>query len=369
MNGIIWGLIREAIRNPWALVSLYALTIVFVFFIGQTDMSSSVRIPVYSEQLSQSEVEEAVMILNQDRTIEFYSVNQEDVQDILNRQTAEAAVHLQNNRYDLLIARESFATDIVESSVNSYYSQEQFIDDAVAAGAGSAMEIRDQIGEDSNIYPIGKTSFTVQHSDSWTYDQSLQAVFGFSLFFVIYTITFSISSIIEQKQNGVWDRLILSPASKTSIYLGNLVYSFLIGYLQIIFVFLLFATVFQFNFQGGLLISMIVVIPYIFALVSFGVLISGLITSIRQLDAIIPFIATSFAMLGGAFWPIEIVSSKVILLLSQISPITYGMEMLKGATLYDWSAEQYLLPASILFFMGAICMGVGLNLIERRTVN
>ena len=369
MRGILWGLIREAVRNPWALIAMYALTIVFVLLIGQTDMSPSIRIPVYSDELSQTEVDDAIDILNQEKSIEFYSVNQEGVQDILNRQSAEAAVQLQSNRYDLLIARESFAKDIVESTVNSYYEKERFINEAVSAGAGSSSEIREEIGKDAETYPITTSGFSVQDNNNWTYDQSLQAVFGFTLFFVIYTITFSVTSIIEQKQYGVWDRLILSPASKTSIYLGNLIYSFLIGYLQIIIIFILFATVFQFDFQGGLLMSLIVVIPYIFALVSFGVLISGIITSMRQLDAIIPFVATSFAMLGGAFWPIEIVSSKAILILSQISPITYGMEMLKGATLYNWSAEQYLLPASILFFMGAICMGVGLNLMERRAVN
>ncbi|MDQ0208345.1 ABC transporter permease [Alkalicoccobacillus murimartini] len=367
MKGIIWGLIRETIRNPWALIAMYALTILFVFMIGQTDMSGSISIPVYSEELSESEVDDAVAILNADQTIDFYSINQGEVQDVLNRQSAEVAVHLQSNRYDLLVARESFATDIVESAVNTYYVKEQFVNEAVAAGVGSASEIRDEIGNTSEAYPISTTSFTVQHTENWTYDQSLQAVFGFSLFFVIYTITFSVTSIIEQKQNGVWDRLILSPASKTSIYLGNLIYSFLVGYLQIFIIFILFATVFQFDFQGGFLLSLIVVIPFIFSLVSLGILLSGIVTSMRQLDAIVPFIAVSFAMLGGAFWPIEIVSSKAILILSKISPITYGMEMLKGATLYNWSFEQFLLPASILFFIGALCMGVGLNLIERRS--
>ncbi|MFK3939880.1 ABC transporter permease [Alkalihalobacillus sp. NPDC078783] len=368
MRGIIWGLIRESIRNPWALLSMYVLTIAFVFVLGNTDLAPTIRVPVYSEELSDDQVEEAVEALNQEQNLAFISTSKEDIQGLLDKQSAEAAIELREESYSILVARESFVIDFVDSLVQSYYGKKQFVDKAIESGFGEKEEVLYELNESQSLFPLQGKSFEGEDSESWIYDQSLQSIFGFSLFFVIYTITFSISSIIEQKQNGVWDRLILSPASKSSIYLGNLTYSFLIGYLQIILVFLLFATLFQFDFQGGLVTSMIVVIPYVFALVSFGVFISGLITSMRQLDAIIPFIAVSMAMLGGAFWPIEIVSSKVILVLSYISPITYGMEMLKGATLYNWSFEQFLFPASILFFMGVIFMGIGLNLMERRSV-
>ncbi|MEK4564171.1 ABC transporter permease [Alkalihalobacillus sp. FSL R5-0424] len=368
MRGIIWGLLRDSIRNPWALLSMYALTIAFVFVLGNTDLSPAIRIPVYSEELSIAEVEEAVEDLNREQNLAFEVTTKEDIQGILDRQSAEAAVELDEESYSILVARDSFVIDFVDSLVQSFYTKKQFADVAVDRGLGEKEEILGEIHESESLFPASVKSFEGENSESWIYDQSLQSIFGFSLFFVIYTITFSISSIIEQKQNGVWDRLILSPASKTSIYLGNLTYSFLIGYLQIILVFLLFASLFHFDFQGGLLLSMIVVIPYVFALVSFGVFISGILTSTRQLGAIIPFIAVSMAMLGGAFWPIEIVSSKIILALSYISPITYGMDMLKGATLYNWSFEQFLFPASVLFFMGVIFMGIGLNLMERRSV-
>lgn len=368
MRGIIWGLIRESIRNPWALLSMYVLTIAFVFVLGNTDLAPSIRVPVYSEELSDTQVEEAVESLNQELNLAFISTAKDDIQGLLDNQSAEAAIELKEESYSILVARESFVIDFIDTIVQSYYTKKQFVDAAVDIGVGEKQEVLNELNESQTLFPLQVQSFEGEDSESWIYDQSLQSIFGFSLFFVIYTITFSISSIIEQKQNGVWDRLILSPASKSSIYLGNLAYSFLIGYLQIILVFLLFATLFQFDFQGGLVTSMIVVIPYVFALVSFGVFISGLITSMRQLDAIIPFIAVSMAMLGGAFWPIEIVSSKVILALSYISPITYGMDMLKGATLYNWELEEYLLPASILCFMGVIFMGIGLHLMERRSV-
>lgn len=369
MKGVLWGLLRDSTRNPWALIAMYVLTIVFTLLLGQTDLSSSIRVPVFSEEVSEAEIEDAVEILNHQSNIEFYSINEEEVQELLNRQTVGAAVHIQADRFDILQARETFEIGLLETALSGYYAREHFVQEASEAGVGNPSEIRERIVDDNGHFPVSTSSFSMEEDTDWIYDPSLQTVFGFTLFFVVYTITFSVTSIIEQKQNGVWDRLILSPASKTSIYTGNLLFSFILGYLQIIIIFMFFASVFQYDFRGGLFVSMLVVIPYVFALVSFGILLSGLITSIRQLDAIVPFLAVSFAMLGGAFWPIEIVSSKAILALSYVTPITYGMEMLKGATLYNWSFEQYLLPGSILFFMGAVFMGIGLNLVERRSVS
>ena len=74
------------------------------------------------------------------------------------------------------------------------------------------------------------------------------------------------------------------------------------------------------------------------------------------------------AMIGGAFWPIEIVQSEFLLALSKINPLTYGMEALNGLIIYDYSLEQLLMPISILLLMGVIFMGVGIHLMERRHI-
>ena len=82
MRGIIWGLIKEAVRNPWGLLAMYALTIVFVFVLGNSDLAPSIRVPVYSEELSDTQVEEAVESLNQELNLAFYVTSKENIQGI-----------------------------------------------------------------------------------------------------------------------------------------------------------------------------------------------------------------------------------------------------------------------------------------------
>ncbi|WP_203226054.1 hypothetical protein [Bacillus kwashiorkori] len=45
------------------------------------------------------------------------------------------------------------------------------------------------------------------------------------------------------------------------------------------------------------------------------------------------------------------------------------MEALKAATIYEASVPELLKPMSILMLMGVILMGIGINIMERRTVN
>lgn len=51
-------------------------------------------------------------------------------------------------------------------------------------------------------------------------------------------------------------------------------------------------------------------------------------------NGLIPIVATSSAMIGGAYWPLEIVTNPFLIALSKVVPMTYGMEALKGVAYY-----------------------------------
>ena len=70
-------------------------------------------------------------------------------------------------------------------------------------------------------------------------------MFGFTLFFVIYTIAYNVLPILIEKNEGVWDRMILSPLRKWEMYAANFIYSFVTGYLQVLLIFL------DFRLWGG----------------------------------------------------------------------------------------------------------------------
>ena len=79
------------------------------------------------------------------------------------------------------------------------------------------------------IFEIEKSNF--RGSDTIIYNSTFQSLFGFSLFFVIYTIAYNVLPILIEKE-GIWDRMILSPVKKWEMYVANFIYSFVTGYIQ-----------------------------------------------------------------------------------------------------------------------------------------
>lgn len=171
-------------------------------------------------------------------------------------------------------------------------------------------------------------------------------------------------NIAQEKKSGTWDRLITTPLSKSQIYIGQLLHNIAVGVLQIGIAFFVFYQFFNYDFGQQYLSIIVSVIVYVFAVVSLGMLIIALVRRPQQLQAVIPIVSTSMAMLGGAFWPIEIISNRILLTLGKMTPIYHGMEALKGAIVYNRGIDEILQPLSILLLMGVLFMGIGINLME-----
>lgn len=359
VKAIIWQYWKDTLRNPWALIMMLGLTVLFSFVVsGGTDSGpAKVDVQVYSTNLTNEELNEKVAQLNEDPSVNFTIVTEAEALERIDSQSVEGAVNLGVSSYEFVVQREgTLLVPLVQPLLDQFYTTEQLTDRV----GESARERMNQLAE---AFAVDKKPM---RSGS-QFDQSLHSLFGFTLYFSIFTIAFSVSSILNLKEEGIWNRLILSPTTKSRIYVGNIISSFILGYAQIAIVLLIFKFVFGYSFHGGFWKLFIAVIPFLFAIMSIGVFLSGIVKNSQQLDAVIPLFATSVAMLGGAFWPLDVVGSDWILKLAYASPILYGMEMMKGVTMYNWTWQEFLLPSAVLFFIGASVIGIGINLMERKT--
>lgn len=172
-------------------------------------------------------------------------------------------------------------------------------------------------------------------------------------------------NLIEEKNKGTWNRLIFSPLSKTQIYLGQLLHYWLVGIGQIILTFTILQVFMRLNLGNNYIPMLVVASCFVLSIVSLGILVMGIIETPQQLNVIIPIVATGMAMIGGAFWPVEIVSNQILQFLSRLMPIRYGIEGLRGAILQEYPLSELGEPIVILLLMSVLFMGIGLNLMER----
>ncbi|SDC20509.1 ABC-2 type transport system permease protein [Pelagirhabdus alkalitolerans] len=341
-------------REPLLVLSFLGMTLLFVFFLAGNQSDQHITVHTFSEDLPEEVVEERIDELNQSEDFQFESTNRADIEERIESSQISLGVQLEDDDYQLWVGQESQVLMAVDQYLNRYYYQllrlNALDDDSIDVVSYIDYEI-DSVIEQDGMAEKGYNA---------------HVIIGMTLYFSMYTILFSVSNVVTEKRTGTWDRLVVSSLSKLKIYQGQLAYFFTLGMLQIGLSFFIFDYILGYELGSAYGSIVFMLVAYVFSIVALGMLIMGVVQSPQQLQAVIPIVATSMAMLGGALWSIELVSQPFLLLLARFVPIYYGIEGLRQAIIFEAGLSQMIEPASILFLMGVIFMGIGLNLMERK---
>lgn len=353
------------VRQPASFIIITVIICAFAYILGQGSQSK-LPIAVFSD-LDKDRTNEIVAELQKVPETKFTLHEETEAINLVEQGENEVAIHLMQGGYEIIASPDFMETPLINNEVNTIYRKVMQNDAIINAAAVSQREqVRELLNQASEtpVFELNYSGFANDRDFIW--DSKLHSLFGFSLFMVIYTVSICVYDLIMDRRNHIWDRLIISSLGKTKIYLSHILYSFLLGYLQIALVLSIFYYIVGVDFYGGYFKSLLLVIPYLFCIVAIAIFIASVVGTPARFNAIISAIAVPFAMLGGAYWPLEIVTSNVILALSYISPITYGLELLNGATVYNRSFQDLLLPLSVLLFMAVAFMGIGINVMEKK---
>lgn len=347
-------------KQPTLLITFLGMTLVFVYFLAGAQGDQTITVPTFSETLSQEEQSEWLDRLNEEETFEFIESDYETVYEDIRMNERAFALGLEEDRYQFLIGREDMEISTLIQCVNQIYSEEQRLEQVSESFGTGDINV-------SSYIQVETSGRTEAASSNEIY--RLAVVVGMSLYFSVYSILFLMTNLVEEKQTGTWQRLIFSPLTKTRIYAGQLLHYMLVGVLQITLALLILHYLVGIEFGTNYLEIGVIIICFVFAIVSLGMLLMGLVGSPQQLQVVIPIVATSMAMLGGAFWPLEVVSNRILLFLAELMPIKYGIQGMMGAVLQDRTLSQLLEPIGALILTGIILMGIGINLMERVSEN
>ncbi|WP_202709587.1 ABC transporter permease [Sporosalibacterium faouarense] len=212
--------------------------------------------------------------------------------------------------------------------------------------------------------PIEISSTRLVEGNGTGYDNLTHSIIGFALFFSMYTIVFAIGEILNEKKYNTWNRILVSPISKNAILGGNLIVSFLVGFVQVGILFIAGKYLFGLNLGSNLLGVIIVLIAFVFTITSMGLFLSGLVKTHSQLAALTPVILTSTSMLGGCMWPLDIVENKIILALSNITPQKWAIEGIESIAMYGKGINGVIIPTLVLLGMGLLFFSTGVKLVK-----
>ncbi|MDD5017246.1 MAG: ABC transporter permease [Eubacteriales bacterium] len=231
------------------------------------------------------------------------------------------------------------------------------VDDVQQAYAG-------ETGENAAV----KVSLSVLGADA--YDEQYQAnihyLMGFNIFFVLFSIVFTIGAILEDKKFGTWNRIRISPVSGTAVLAGNFLPAFLVGAAQMAIV--LFAGQLLFGIDLGASAGPIYLVFVVFALTStcFGLLISTLFSTYEQLNAGTPVIIVATSMLGGCMWPLSIVGSDVLLGIANAMPQKWALEAAESLAVSGGGIDTVSTHILILLGMALVFFGISVLLYNKK---
>lgn len=187
---------------------------------------------------------------------------------------------------------------------------------------------------------------------------------GILLLFMMVLGNGSISTILEDRRQRTMMRIYAAPVRPYEIALGNFIGSLLLGTMQIVIVLLFTRLALGFDYGVGFLEQLAVLECFLLASVGLAGAIAGLVRNSNNLGTINSLVVTPTCMIGGCFWPVDIMPD-FLQKLSNFVPQKWAIEaitsMAAGSTLADVGLEIGILAlfAAVLLTFGSVVLKPG----------
>jgi ABC-2 type transport system permease protein len=187
-----------------------------------------------------------------------------------------------------------------------------------------------------------------------------QLVPGYAIFFALFGINAAAGTILQEKEDGTFRRLLIAPVQKYALLGGKLLSQFILTLAQLTFFFVF--GYFAFHLHIGSLPAVIaLIIGVSFAATGLGILLVSVVKTRRQLSAIVPLVVILSSAIGGAWWPLFI-EPAWMQQFAKIGVTAWAMEGLNGVMILGKDFVQVLPDILGLLAYGLICFVIALRL-------
>jgi ABC-2 type transport system permease protein len=187
-----------------------------------------------------------------------------------------------------------------------------------------------------------------------------QLVPGYAIFFALFGINTAAGTILQEKEDGTFRRLLIAPVNKYALLGGKLLAQFILTLAQLTFFFVVGYFAFHLNI-GSLPAVIALLIGASFAATGLGILLVSVVKTRRQLNAIVPLVVLVTSAIGGAWWPLFL-EPAWMQQIAKIGLTAWAMEGLNGVMIYGKDFLQVAPDILGLLAYGIICFVIGTRL-------
>jgi ABC-2 type transport system permease protein len=223
---------------------------------------------------------------------------------------------------------------------------------AIALGAGDPEGLAAAAATEQAPVVLGRADVEGRGFDFATFYAN-----GIAIFFMFFTVQFGVLSIIEEREQGTMPRLLVAPISRSSILVGKLGASFVMGVASTVVLWI--ATTFLMGaVWGDALGVLLLTTAGVLSAVAVASAIATFTRTAEQAGAATAFVAVIFGVLGGVFFPVTRVSGAFAAV-SRLTPHYWLMDGFKRLSAGEGVADTIPALLAVLAF-AAVLGAVGL---------
>jgi len=188
---------------------------------------------------------------------------------------------------------------------------------------------------------------------------AVQTIAGYAVMFTLFSLTGAASSLFEEKQAGVFLRILTSPATRASVLWSKFLFNLSLGFLQINVLFLFGWFLFKVEIFANYGVLLVLSLLISAVATSFGMLLSSFSKTQAQANGFGTLFILAMSALGGAWFPSSMMPDGVQLF-SKITLVYWSVDALLMGMFELRPLMDIWLNMSVLVGMTVLFMGVSL---------
>lgn len=155
-----------------------------------------------------------------------------------------------------------------------------------------------------------------------------RSVGGWAMMFLLFTITASATSLLDEKKSGVMIRILSAPVTRTQILWSKYLFNMAIGIIQLSVMFLFGYFMFKIDIFTNIFNLMLIILASASVCTAFGMFLASIVKTNKQADGWGTFLILMMSAIGGAWFPVSLMPETV--------------RFFSKLTIVYWSVEGFL---------------------------
>lgn len=217
-----------------------------------------------------------------------------------------------------------------------------------------------KVSNPTNLSTIDKTLSKGQRNR----DATTTKLIGFLVMFLWFVIVQGFRTLIEEKENNTFNRILGTPINYTKYLISKIVATYIFGLIITVIIFMAGKYFFKINFVGNMLAGSIIFSVYLFALTGIIMIFVPFIKKQQSFTIIGAIIMTLTGILGGSFLSIDEIASSTMQVISKFTPEFWAIKSITDITFNNTSITSELPSIIILAAAGVLGLTISYVLLN-----